>query len=288
MKILNKSFSNSMTPQINFNLKLSQKDVVLQTRKRIVTLEQAGLTDQDYQLLLQDRLVPRPLEVNKHKQLNIVECVWFAMIKELRDCNYSPEIIWHFMLCLFADIVDETDKHTVIEEETSDVFVVTSYSNTPSTLLELLVVAALAQQEDLVLQFTRDGKIGFLAHAPRSESYALYDQTLLSFSVYSILKNLVGAANIPNTNSQPEFISSKEKQVLELARTKDWEKIEIKQVANKSHTNWLLATSKYIVLSNQEFSAFTKTVPNHNRLNNIEFGPKMVKFEYEERLILKV
>lgn len=288
MKAPNTSYCKPTAPQVNINLELSQFNAVSQVRKRIATLEQAGLTDEDYQLLLQERLVPRPLEINKHKQLNIVECVWFAMIEELSACNYSSEIIRHFMLCLFADVVEETNKHTAVEEDAFGTLAVTSYSNASSTFLELLVAAALTQQEELVLQFTRDGKIGFLAQVPSSGSYVLQEQAVLSFSVYNILKSLIGTANIPNANSQPALISQGEKQVLELARGKGWEKIVVKKVANKQHTKWLLATSKYIVLSKQEFNAFSKTVPNHNKLNNVEYGEKTVKFEYIEHSRLKV
>ncbi|WP_299818119.1 hypothetical protein [uncultured Pontibacter sp.] len=286
MKAPDASYFKPATPLINHNLKLSQKDAVSQVRKRIATLEQAGLADDTYQQLLRERLVPRPLEVKKHKHFNITECVWFVMLKELKSCNYAPEVLWSFMLRLFADIVEEADALISTEEETGNPIL--SYPNASSTFLELLVAAALVQQKDLVIQFTRDGDIGFLAQVPSSENYALHDQAVISFSVYSILKCIAGPMSLPEIKTQTTLTSPEEKQVLELARAKEWEKIEIKQVTDKQHTNWLLATSKYLVLTKQEFHLFSNKMPSHNRLNNVEYGPKTVKFEYEERLRLKV
>src|SRR4051812_23564759 len=88
----------------NLNLKSNLKYSSKNHLKRCIPLQQAGLSFEEYQLLVKDNILPSIGSYTKDQCLLLSETVWLAMIRELESCNFSRSVIQGFARTLMMEV----------------------------------------------------------------------------------------------------------------------------------------------------------------------------------------
>lgn len=209
-----------MLPQ-NLNLKTNLKYSQKAHLKRCISLEHTGLSFQEYELLVQDNLLPPAGNYSVDQRLLLSEVIWLKMMRELEACNFSREVIRKFARILMMEVAmkrPEKGQDFILTPDDAFSSWETSNGSTMNfLLLDIQIIALLLDKKDTLFQFTREGQLCYNHHLPHLESTPLKGPAV-TISLHQLLASLAGQANVPALDSVITQLSTVEAQVINALR----------------------------------------------------------------------
>ncbi|KAA9325041.1 hypothetical protein [Adhaeribacter soli] len=272
---------------LNISLKTNPDQLLKSILERSIPLDQVGLRWLEYQQLVKEDLMPWPNQLKEGVLLTLSEAAWLKMVHGLKSCNFSEKVISSFNQRIMREVWYYESEES-FNSFLTDGQVVTSLDHatqniTSFFLLDLIILELLKDKRDTKLQFNQDGRLLYSHNLVETDQRTM-NGPVVSFSLYRLLVELIGKANVPALATFLAEVTTAEAEVLNAIRQPQNTSVLVEKPEPGSKHVWDIVTKEVGTVTDGEAEYMRKEVKqNFGRLVLDGMQSSLMPFELYRR-----